>query len=133
MPDPVVGETTVTVAKGQKANVVYNQSKLISCKYTLSKGDLTYEPSFNFDKQAPAVAVTKKQGAKDTIKVCCGLERRCSADIAAAAYIPVPQPASEDRQTGAQCALGVPLGSQGAEDAYCMPCSGSLNGFVSAG
>lgn len=67
-PLSLTGETTVTVATDQKANVVYNQSKLISAKYTLVKNSFTYEPSYNFDKKAPAVSVAKKQG-KDNFKI----------------------------------------------------------------
>jgi hypothetical protein len=48
--------------------VVYNQDKVTSAKYTIVKGDFTYEPSYNFDKKAPAVSVAKKQG-KDNFKI----------------------------------------------------------------
>ncbi|PNH03298.1 hypothetical protein TSOC_010664 [Tetrabaena socialis] len=56
------GEATVGVARGQKANVTFNQKKVLTAKYTLAKGDFTYEPSYNFVRSAPAVAVSKKQG-----------------------------------------------------------------------
>mmetsp|Transcript_16299 Transcript_16299/g.40565 ORF Transcript_16299/g.40565 Transcript_16299/m.40565 type:complete len:227 (-) Transcript_16299:661-1341(-) len=65
----VAGEATVNVAKGQKANVTFNQKKVLTAKYTYTKGDYTAEPSYNFTRKAPAVAVTKKLGSKDTLKV----------------------------------------------------------------
>jgi len=74
----VAGDTTVAVAKDQKANVVFNQSKVISAKYTLAKGDYTYEPSYNFDKKAPALAVSKKHG-KDSFKVSYDLKSEAAA------------------------------------------------------
>ncbi|GFR48407.1 hypothetical protein Agub_g10301 [Astrephomene gubernaculifera] len=64
----VAGEATVSLVKNQKANVTFNQQKVLTAKYTLANGDFTYEPSYNFDKQAPAVAISKKQG-KDNFKL----------------------------------------------------------------
>lgn len=58
----VAGEATLAVTKTQKANLVFNQEKMISAKYTVVNNDFTYEPSYNFDKKAPAVAISKKQG-----------------------------------------------------------------------
>lgn len=55
--------------KDQKANVTFNQKKLLTAKYTLTKGSLTFEPSYNLDKKAAAVSVSKKVGKKDTVKV----------------------------------------------------------------
>ena len=37
--------------------------------HTPSQGDYTLEPSYNFTKQSPAVAATKKFGKKDTVKL----------------------------------------------------------------
>lgn len=65
----VAGEATVTVAKGHKANVAFNQKNVLSAKYTLTQGDYTAETSYNLARKAPAVAITKKLGAKDTLKV----------------------------------------------------------------
>lgn len=51
--------------------------QLTSAKYTVVKGSLTVEPSYNFDKKAAAVAVSKKQGKNNfklsyDLKVCVG-------------------------------------------------------------
>lgn len=56
----------MTVTKGHKANVSFNQKNVLAAKYTLTKGDYTAEPSYNFVRKAPAVAVTKKMGSKVT-------------------------------------------------------------------
>mmetsp|Transcript_35614 Transcript_35614/g.79164 ORF Transcript_35614/g.79164 Transcript_35614/m.79164 type:complete len:228 (-) Transcript_35614:691-1374(-) len=64
----VSGEGTINVNKNQKANLTFNQKKLLTAKYTLNKGTFTYEPSYNFDKKAPAIAITKKIKA-NTLKV----------------------------------------------------------------
>lgn len=65
----VNGEATLNVAKGQKVNCTFNQDKLLTAKYTYVKGDITAEPSYNFVRKAPAVALTKKMGSKDTLKL----------------------------------------------------------------
>lgn len=41
--------------------------QLLTAKYTYTRGDFTYEPSYNFEKKGPAVAVTKRHG-KDSFK-----------------------------------------------------------------
>lgn len=65
----VAGEATVSLNKNQKANTTFNQQRLLTAKYTFTKGDYTLEPSYNFVRSAPAVAVTKKLTAKDTLKL----------------------------------------------------------------
>eukprot|EP00199_Chlamydomonas_sp_CCMP681_P005357 CAMPEP_0119101140 /NCGR_PEP_ID=MMETSP1180-20130426/262_1 /TAXON_ID=3052 ORGANISM="Chlamydomonas cf sp, Strain CCMP681" /NCGR_SAMPLE_ID=MMETSP1180 /ASSEMBLY_ACC=CAM_ASM_000741 /LENGTH=245 /DNA_ID=CAMNT_0007085203 /DNA_START=82 /DNA_END=819 /DNA_ORIENTATION=- len=65
----VAGETTLAVAKGQKANLTFNQKNLLAAKYTFITGDFTAEPSYNFLKSAPAVAVSRKCSTKDIAKV----------------------------------------------------------------
>lgn len=64
----VAGDATLSLCKNQKANVSFNQEKFISAKYTLTKDDYTFEPSYNFDKKAPAVSISKKC-CKDTLKL----------------------------------------------------------------
>ncbi|KXZ51108.1 hypothetical protein GPECTOR_14g9 [Gonium pectorale] len=72
------GEATVVAAKDQKANVTFNQKEVLTAKYTIVKGDFTYEPSYDLPKQAPSVAVTKKQG-KDAFKLSYNLKTEGAA------------------------------------------------------
>eukprot|EP00983_Pelagomonas_calceolata_P077650 1153947-Pelagomonas_calceolata.AAC.2 len=59
----------VTVGKAEKLNVTFTQQQLLNAKYTIPDGDFTYEPSYNFVKESPSLAVTKKLSAKDSLKL----------------------------------------------------------------
>ncbi|KAF5826365.1 hypothetical protein DUNSADRAFT_3392 [Dunaliella salina] len=59
----------VTVGKAEKLNVTFTQQQLLNAKYTIPDGDFKYEPSYNFVKESPSLAVTKKMGAKDSLKL----------------------------------------------------------------
>ncbi len=43
------------------------------------QGDYTLEPTYNFVKQAPAVAVTRKMSAKDTLKLSYDIKSEAAA------------------------------------------------------
>jgi len=74
----ISGDATVTVSKDQKANVVFNQEKVNSAKYTVARDGFTFEPSYNFDKKAAAFSVSKKQGS-DNLKLSYDLQSENAA------------------------------------------------------
>lgn len=63
------GEATVALNSKAKANVTFNQQRVLSAKCTLTKGKFTAEPSYNFPKKAPAVSVTARVHGPDTLKL----------------------------------------------------------------
>lgn len=63
----VSGEASVAVNSSGKATLHFEDFAVTSAKYSLTQGDFTYEPSYNFVKQAPALSVSTSRG-KDTFK-----------------------------------------------------------------
>jgi hypothetical protein len=66
----VTGEATLAVNSNGKATVHFQDFEVTSAKYALKQGDFTYEPSYNFVSQAPALAVSTTRGKVNPALAC---------------------------------------------------------------
>lgn len=62
------GDAKLALDKNTTAQLSFNQQKLLLAKYTINHGQYTYEPTYNFVRETPAVAVTRRSGT-DTYRV----------------------------------------------------------------
>jgi len=110
----VGGEATLSVAKGQKANITFNQQQMLTAKYTYSFNEYTAEPSYNFVKKSPALAVTRKLNDKDTLK----LSYDVKADAAAAEWNRKPFKVVVSTNISNKLAVGRPSVAATFENVY---------------
>ncbi|KAG1661595.1 hypothetical protein FOA52_000770 [Chlamydomonas sp. UWO 241] len=61
------GEATMSLNSKNKINTTFTQDQVMTAKYTFVKDSITVEPSYNFPKKAPMVALSKKM-KKFTLK-----------------------------------------------------------------
>ncbi|MEW5305174.1 MAG: hypothetical protein WDW38_002064 [Sanguina aurantia] len=78
-------EAFACLDKNNKTTVNLSNERVVSAKHAMTSGSLTYEPSYNFVKQAPAFAITQKQG-KATYKAAYDLK----AEKASLEYVQKP-------------------------------------------